>query len=624
MGRTARTIIAGASIAAAFVFPGLGTVFGQSINSILKIGGLLLMPSARMKGKTSEGAKFSVTSTSRGLPIVYGTARFAPGFADVRTDESSTDDKDLWVVLPVCHGGRRTGASGGINAVTKVWFDNELAVDGGSVQAAFTGYLDYYVHLGTDDQTVDAAINAVFGTEWPATSKGRQVAYIVMRLTYDLDIYPNDLPNIVVEVEGNQVYDTRDTSWKFSTNPALCIRDYMISGVFGGNIAEGDIDDDWFEDAANYCDELVTVPDGAGGSTTQKRFECNGALDPNSTPEENLESLKTSCRGEIIFQAGKYRLWIPQSATAEAFKLNESNIIGDVEFASGGIDYAANIVRATFLDANQQYRPNQVQFPEPGAANSYLTADNNFESPRDMELPFTTDEYTAQQICQVGLNESRQDITCVLTATEEALKLEVGTVVKVTLATPGWSEKQFWVIGLFIGIEDVVRIALREYDATAYSYATMSDKRAAPDTNLPSPYTVAAPSGLTLLSDATTKLVGGAGETVPRVKVTWTRSAHTFLDYEEVFARISGGSDYESKGRVDERDTKEIYIAPVSAGQTWQVAVQAVNNIGVRSTLTADTVVIPDPTEIPHVNPAPDAPTLLVLTAAITELLVVN
>ena len=630
MGRTARTIIGAASIGAGFIFPGLGTVVGISISSVLKTGGILMMPAARRKGKSEkqEGTRFSITSTTQGLPIVYGTARFAPGFADTRVDENSTDDKDLWLVLPICHGGRRTGASGGINDVTKVWFDDQLAVDGGAVQAAFikdgTPMLEYYEHAGTDDQNVDAAINAALAAEWPATSKGRQVAYIVLKLVYDLDIYPNDMPNIVVEVEGNQVYDPRDTNWKFSTNPALCIRDYMLSGVFGGNIAEANIDEAWFATAANFCDELVTIPDGVGGSTTQKRFECNGTLDPNNSPEENLEELKTSCRGDIIFQGGKYRLWIPEAATAQTFELTEDNIIGDVQYAVGGIDYAANIIRGAFIDGNQEYRPNQVQFPEPGAANSYLTADNDFESIRDVELPMTTDEYMAQQICQVALNESRQDITCVLTAKEEALKLEVGTVVKVTLSTPGWSQKQFWVDGIFIGMDDEIRVALREYDVTAYSYLTMSDKASAPDTNLPSPYSVAAPTGLTLLSDATTKLIGGAGETVPRVKVTWTRSSHTFLSYEEVFARVSGGAEYESIGRVDERDTKEIFVSPVEAGETWQVAVQAVNNIGRRSTLVTDTVVVPDPTEIPHVNDPPDAPTLLVLAASIEELLIVD
>lgn len=620
MGRDTRKVLAGAMVLGGMFVPGAWTVLGMSASSLLKAGGLLLYPTARRRGKAAsqDGAQVSTGTTVRPLPVVYGTARFGVSLVDVRVDESSTNDKDLWIVAALCHGGRHSGAiDSGINDVTKVWFDDRLAVDGGVVESDFSGYLDYYEHDGTDVQNVDANINAVFPTAWPATSKGRQVAYLVLRLTYDRDVYPNDMPNIVVEVEGNQVYDTRDSQWKFSINPALCVRDYLLSDVYGCAVPAAKIDDTSFEAAANYCDELVSVPDGAGGSTTQKRFEANGALDPDASTETNLDALLSSCRGRLVYQGGKYRLVITQSQAAETFELDASNIVGDWEFFSGGIDYAANVVRAQFIDAAQDYRPNEVRFPEPGAANSYLTADNDFESSRDLELPMTTDYYMAQQICQVVLNESRQDITCAVTVKEEALKLEVGSVVKVTAATPGWDQKQFWVDGVFIGDDDLVRLLLREYDSSAYSYFTMSDKASAPDTNLPNPFDVAAPTGLTLLSDATTLINPGQGTKIPRIKVTWTRPDDPFVEKIEVLARLNGGSDWAPVARVDADDAQLAYVLDVDAGETWEVGVRSVNTLRRRSALVTDTVVVSAGT---FSWDAPSDPSSITLAVTVDEL----
>jgi len=552
----------------------------------------------------------NVTSNKAHIPVVYGRAKLGVKIADIREDTSTGK---LWIVGTLCHGSRN---GNGIESIHEIYSDEDLAVNsGGSIVGKFAedgGKLAKYTRTGSTTQTVVSALNTAFPTEWPSSSAGKGIAYVVLRLDPDRDTFAS-IPDITVIVDGNRVYDPRDTNWKHSDNNALCIRDYMLSTVYGMGIDPSKIDEDSFEDAADFCDELVNVPDGEGGSTTQKRFTCNGVVDTSRPAPDNLQDLLSSCRGRLIYSSGKYRLHIPDTKSAETFELNEDNIIGDWEWGVGGNRDVPNIMRATYVDPDLNYQPHVAQFPEVGESNSYLSADNDFESIRDIDLPFTNNWYMALQIAQVLLNEARQDIVCQVTVKDEALKLQPGEVVNVTHSTPAWSSKPFWVLAMHITQANQLRLTLAEYDAAAYSLITLSDKDTVPDTGLPNPYSVASPTGLTLLCDDTTKLTGGTGGPVPRIKITWTKSTHPWLDYTEIFARKLGDSDWDPIGRVDARDTQLIYVMDVSAGETWEVGIRAVNTLGAKSSMVTDTVAIPDPSEQPHVNDPPSAPSAVEL-----------
>ena len=127
-----------------------------------------------------------------------------------------------------------------------------------------------------------------------------------------------------------------------------------------------------------------------------------------------------------------------------------------------------------------------------------------------------------------------------------------------------------------------------------------------------------------MLSDGTTAILSGTGGPVPRIKVTWTAPDDPFIDYVEVLARKNGESDWEVNIKVDRADNQLAWILDVSAGDTWQVGVRATNTLKKQSSLVTDTVVIPDPSEQPHVNDPPDAPSVVVLTATIDDIEVLN
>jgi len=683
MAFTFRHFLSGAIVIASFLIPGLTPI----LQSLMLGLGLALMPSPEMPGigldNRNRAMQINRASGVAAIPVVYGIAKLSVCLTDVRVDEASQDDKDLWVVAAICHGSSNGEP---IEDWLECYLDDRLAVNpDGSITSEFSGKLTCYRFPGRDIGGTAAQLNTLFPDAWPVTSLGKSVAHYVFKMTKDNDVYPRGgVPNITTRIKGVQVEDQRARSsssttftaatgtdglawdlseaaigmrvvtsdgkygtitdiddpndeitvnawtggtpangsvmriWKYSDNAALCIRDYLTSELYGCGVPLDEIDDDSFDVEADFCDVLVSIPDGEGGSTTQKRFTLNGVVDTARDPwEENLPELLTSCRGQILNEGGKFRLHIPKDTEPETFELNEDNIIGDWEVSLGGIGNVANVMRAVFVDADKEYQSNQVQWPEPGASNAYLTADNNFLSDHEIELPFTNNCYMAEQIAQVVLNESRQNISCMVTVKEEARVLQSGDVVNVNHATPAWTDKEFWVVAMFLLMDGNVRIALREYDDSAYSYDTMSDADSLPDTGLPDPFTVLDPTGLTPTSTVNEALETNSG-LIPRCKLSWTLPSHPFLEYTEVYAKLSSASEWDTFPPVPVDDDQELYII-VGAGEDWDFRIRCVNTLGCQSGYVSQvnqTMYDPDGYD-PSTGDPPDDPSAVVLTATV-------
>ena len=184
---------------------------------------------------------------------------------------------------------------------------------------------------------------------------GRGLAYIVFFMRFNVDLW-RGIPDITALIKGNKLYDPRTSTWVFpnyatrtGANPALVILDYLTSKRYGGGVpyaardggALDFIDEQSFIDAANYCEQQVSIPP----SGTEDRFGFNGAVDPSVLVGENLADMLATCRGQLIWQAGKYKMIIGQVTTAETFELTEDNIL-DIEFTRKGADIPNSIQAA--------------------------------------------------------------------------------------------------------------------------------------------------------------------------------------------------------------------------------------------------------------------------------------
>jgi hypothetical protein len=574
MGKVGK-VIAGIGLIVTGVVIGVFTQNWSLAFAVASMGvGLLTQPKMPKMGSLNDrtGAILeNRVGALQYLPVVYGTAKIAGVFADIRVHDASTERKRLVLVPAFCHGSRD---GTGVMAIDEVWFDDRKAIDGVTVQSPFVApvpgqtpvikYLEYAHHLGDFTQVVDPRLHTLFPTEWPDAAKGRGICYSRFELWYNADTYPGGIPTIQVKVRGNKVFDPRDSTWKHSTNPALCIRDYILSSIYGLGIAAANVEEQSFIDMANYCDELVNIPGG-----TQKRFELNGWIDTSRSVEQNLAEMCTSCRGQVVNEADRWRLIIRRARPVSGFKITEKNTVeGTWQFILPGADLCPNVARASYVDPSRNYTVDTVQWPEPGQFNQYLTDDNSYEQRLEMDLPFTNTRIGAQQIAMTLMKESRESIGVVCTLREEGLQTRVGELVEVTYPTPGWVDKVFDVGALLLQPDGEVRAVLIEYEPTVYDLDTQFPQPTALNTNLPNPFSIAPPTALVLVSQGQ-ELIQSDGGYIPRIRSTWTKSNDPFVDYYQIQARRAVGDTIELPAPFDSTHFTHSGLTAFNAAKVW-------------------------------------------------------
>jgi len=527
MTDVAKTLAKGAAITAAIYFTGgLAAATTMGWGTAAMIGGLITSAIAGRALKSQidnlgddiatkqPGMQRNSTGTEVSLPIIYGKAKVGMSIVDER------QGSDVNVLALVGAFAIAPEAGSGIEEVTDVFFNEARALEGpvfgtnssgnnpqpfdnsvvkspwnGNVGSGTYGtdfWLEYFLHSGADDQLVDYALNDEFSTAWGTNAEGVGVAYIVLWLYFNEDIFTNGVENVTMKVRGCKVLDCQSlgSAAAYSENPADCIRDYMTSTRYGLGIPAAQIDDTSFSTAAAYCDESVTITISGGDDVTlDDRFTCNGFLMPDDGPLSNLERLLSSCCGRLVMEGGKYKLIIRKAQSAETFELNRTNIVGDWSFVRTGIDETPNTLVCTYVDSDLNYTPRPITIPEAGASNAYLTDDNNYAVEARLELPFTESLYMAEMIASQQFLERRADMGCTVVAQREALKLAVGDVVNVNHDTPSWTDQTMWVEAVGLRRDGLVGLALKEYDAAAYTVPTMTVKATLVAASVPARYT---------------------------------------------------------------------------------------------------------------------------------------
>lgn len=568
------------STAAGFAFAGFSAfatnfVLGAALNALTP------KPSIGQAG-ASRGYQVNTRGSALDHQIIYGEVRV--GGAVVYDEATGTDNKYLHRIIAV--------AGHEINSFEEIYINDEVAtIDGsGNVTSPsqYSGKIRINTHLGASDQLADADLVAE-SAKWTSAHRLRGIAYMYVRMEFDADAFPNGVPTFTATVKGKKVYnpDTDTTAW--SDNPALCLRDYLISN-YGLAEDTANIDDTLVNAAVTVCNQTNTD----AGTT---RYTCNGAFTTDLTPYDVINNLLTSMGGTLWYAQGKWRMK-PAYWTAPVLDLNEDDLRSSIGVATRHSRRDNfNVVKGTFRGEESNWQT--TDYPQVENA-AFLAADNGQESVADVDLPFTDNSIEARRLARIALESNRQQLTVTGSFGLKTMQVQVGDNVRLTNTRFGWTNKEFevlsWNFGLTDGLDLQVELTLRETAESVFDEVDDGIVYERDNTNLPNPF-----DGLTVSNLA----VNGGGKTqsdgtfISSAILTWDAVDSAFISHYEVEWKPLADSNYASTTTVG----NSIELSPIIDAVEYVFRVRAITLLGNGGPIASITYTVGGDTT------APNAPT---------------
>lgn len=489
---------------------------------------------------------------------------------------------------PLAYGGGKvlhqmvTLAGHEIDSVEELYLDEREVTFGATPDPRWgTGIYASRVFMavakGADSQPVQPDLNAQLPTLWTSNHRQRGCAGAYLILVWNQNLFPEGHPEIAFLVKGKKCYDPRTSTTVWTQNPALIIADYLVNTRWGEGIAYADIDETALIDAADVCDEAVSL--AAGG--TEPRFSCNGVFDAG---DDVLEDLLACMDGDLVEQNGKYYIYAGEYRTPTVV-ITDNDLRGSLVLDTHiKGDAIFNAIRGTYVSPSDDY--NETDIP-PIINSTYATQDGKTIW-ADAPLNFVTSVSQAQRLLKIRLERIRQGIVLALPLKLIGLRFQVCDVVSVTLARFGFSEKRFEVRNVdclfdsngVIGVD----LVLRETASGIYDWNSGEETEIdlAPDTGLPSPFSVSPVTSVTLASGTAQLYLRQDGTVQTRLLVSWTASVTEYVEFggtHEIRFKRSADSDYSAVSVIPGHVTS-YHILDVEDSVEYDVQVRAVNTLG--------------------------------------------
>ena len=374
---------------------------------------------------------------------------------------------------------------------------------------------------------------------------------------------------------------------KYSSNPALCIRDYLMDTTWGLQCGTSEINDTNFQTAANTCDETVTLDSG-----TENRFTCNGSYQISQSPKNILENYLSSVVGNLVYSNGQFKL-LPAVYQTPTVTLTEKHLRSGLDINTRvSKKELFNAVKGIYSEPANMYQPQDYPFL---TSSTYETEDNGERNYADIDFPMTTSVHTVQRLAKIQLQKARQQITFTASFDMNAFQLDVGDTVQITNTRMGWSAKTFELTGWQFGSAPdsggipalLINAEFREtasavYDYTSSDYSSITSGKT---TNLPSGTSVNPPTAITI----TDELVAyNDGTVIVKLVINLSAPNNKFTELYEVELKqtkdkngVAVSDTYKLIGRGAR--TKFEFLNVIDKAY-YQVRARGVNLFGVNST----------------------------------------
>lgn len=388
------------------------------------------------------------------------------------------------------------------------------------------------LYKGTQTQTADARLMALFPGVWTASHTLSGIAYLIVEYLYDETAFPSGMPNVTVVVKGAKVYDPRSDTTAWSDNPALHALHIVQHPYFGKRTTLTARELARVIAAANACDELYT-PQATAGVTPVARplYQSSLVLPYGAQATDVLDDICIAmcgtwayAGGEFFIKAGKY--------TAPVMTLTETDLLTSQTDSQGSKQGKqitinsqrskadrVNTINVKIWDAQADYKETTLT----PVVNTDMKTIDGREISSELSLPAVSSGSQGKVVANYMLKESVDSLSLTATFKLSAYAVELFDNVALTIPRYGWTSKVFMVIGRKFDATGAIELSMREVSAALYNPLVAADSTGfAVNTNLIAPWDITPPTGLVITSGNTELALQADGSILSRAKVRWT------------------------------------------------------------------------------------------------------
>ncbi|MCG3726323.1 phage tail tip protein J-related protein [Vibrio cincinnatiensis] len=503
---------------------------------------------AKQQNQGRAGIGVNRFGTDEPLTVIYGTRRVAPCL--VYQAVKDVVEKD---VPNETYYGILVWGIGPVKSIADLHFDDLPYTKFGSFGGGNGQRIEHC--LGHKDQTMPAW----FRSEAPDDMKdmrfsGLAVTYVKLVMDKEYKRYPQGRPEFKATITAR------------SSNPIEALRDYFANNDYGCGFSELDWDERFNTTMRNLCNSVVD---------DQRLFECHIALDTDAPLIDNVRDLLQTCRGYLIEGQNGLRVEIDRQKDA-VMHITENMLTSGMSTSSVSINERYNSVTIRYPDKENNYQINEITFPVQGSElhDKWLAEDNYVPLTKEETVEGIDNYKSAHQYAEVLARQSRSGMTLNVSVNFfVGEQLEEMDVVTFESKLRGWEAKPFSVREIEYTERDV-KLKLVEYQDSNYLWHPKPPKPDYPNTQLPNPNQVAAPSGLSFARSESTQSVG---------RLSWSSPAGFIESYD---VRITGNDEV-----IWQQNTKLNFIdVPVLLSGRYTFAVRSIGAVAASgwSVLDAD------------------------------------
>tara|TARA_B110000285_G_C15137061_1_gene627768 strand:+ start:1863 stop:4457 length:2595 start_codon:yes stop_codon:yes gene_type:complete len=491
----------------------VGDVIGFVINPM----GAFDAPQTADPGAEAQGVVITKSGTNVPIPVIYGFRR--TGGINLFAETNGTTNRYLYVVYALCEGP--------IHGVGRILInDVELPMPAGGIYALnafhnvdsgrYSGRVKMEFFYGENNQPQSTLANE--SATWPKKPRFLPgLAYAVMRFEWkevttqedaDNNPFSGGIPNVKFDVFGKKVYDvrthsansvaqisgtyaTRQSSAKYSFNPASCLLDYLENTRYGCGISVNKIHGGSLRLSANKFEQDVAYSNTQRG----RALTMNAQLNTGAQVIDNVKILLAGARGSMPYSQGRYKLKVEDGGNATditsavvtvAYDVDYSNIIGGISLTGERKRSKFNQVIINYINPDLEFSNQQEVFRVDG--------DKTIDSEEELSGEFTfhtiTNPAIAQDLAQMIYKKSRTQRSIEFTATQELLDVEIGDIIRVTDVILDLDQQTFRVVGMKLLTDGNIAMECIEHDATIYPFVTGEQVEIPPALYRPDEFTV--------------------------------------------------------------------------------------------------------------------------------------